>query len=73
MKQPPKAMIKRDLDFTDRTQDEVCQIINDCLKVIPTQGKGSRDHWVKVGMAIHSALPNDLGLVAVVSLVLRRP
>jgi RecA-family ATPase len=63
MKQPPKAMIKRDLDFTDRTQDEVCQIINDCLKVIPTQGKGSRDHWVKVGMAIHSALPNDLGLV----------
>ena len=63
MKQPPKAMIKRDLDFTDRTQDEVCQIINDCLKVIPTQGKGSRDHWVKVGMAIHSALPNNLGLV----------
>ena len=63
MKQPPKAMIKRDLDFSDRTQDEVCQIINDCLKVIPTQGKGSRDHWVKVGMAIHSALPNDLGLV----------
>ena len=63
MKQPPKAMIKRDLDFSDRTRDEVCQIINDCLKVIPTQGKGSRDHWVKVGMAIHSALPNDLGLV----------
>ena len=63
MKQPPKAMIKRDLDFSDRTQDEVCQIIDDCLKVIPTQGKGSRDHWVKVGMAIHSALPNDLGLV----------
>ena len=63
MKQPPKAMIKRDLDFTDRTQDEVAQIIQDCLKVIPPRGKGSRDHWVKVGMAIHSALPNDHGLV----------
>ena len=63
MKQPPKTMIKRDLDFTDRTQDEVAQIIQDCLKVIPPRGKGSRDHWVKVGMAIHSALPNDHGLV----------
>ena len=63
MKQPPKTMIKRDLDFSDRTQDEVSQIIRDCLKVIPTQGRGSREHWVKVGMAIHSALPNDLGLV----------
>ena len=23
---------------------------------------GSRDHWVRVGMAIHSVLPNDMGL-----------
>ena len=56
-------MIKKDLDFTDRTQDEVAQIIFECLKVISPRGKGSRDHWVKVGMAIHSALPNDHGLV----------
>ena len=37
------------------------QIIFECLTVISQpQGKGTRDHWVKIGMAIHSALPNDL-------------
>ena len=57
MREPPKTIIKRDLDFSDRTEDEVFQIIKDCLDVIPNKGKGSRDHWVKIGMAINSALP----------------
>ena len=63
MKEPPKVVTNRkDLDFTDRTEDEVQQIVYECLSVISHQGLGSRDHWVKVGMAIHSALPNEMGL-----------
>ena len=62
MKQPPRTINKKELDFTDRTQDEVQQIIFECLSVISPQGKGTRDHWVKIGMAIHSALPTDMGL-----------
>ena len=62
MKQPPRTINKKDLDFTDRTQDEIKQIIFECLSVISPQGKGTRDHWVKIGMAIHSALPTDMGL-----------
>ena len=38
------------------------QIIQECLSVIPTKGAGSREHWLHVGMAIHSELPNDVGL-----------
>ena len=63
MKAPPKVVTNRkDLDFTDRTEEEVQQIIYECLSVISHQGLGSRDHWVRVGMAIHSALPNEMGL-----------
>ena len=53
---------RRALDFSDRDPAEVAEIIQSALKVIPGQGAGSRDHWVKVGMAIHSELPTDLGL-----------
>jgi hypothetical protein len=53
---------RRALDFSDRDPAEVAEIIQSALKVIPGQGSGSRDHWVKVGMAIHSELPTDLGL-----------
>ena len=28
-------IIKKDIDFTDRTQDEIAQIIADCISVIP--------------------------------------
>ena len=62
MKQPPRTINKKELDFTDRTQDEIAQIIFECLSVITQQGKGTRDHWVKIGMAIHSALPTEMGL-----------
>ena len=40
MKQPPRTINKKELDFTDRTQDEVQQIIFECLSVISPQGKG---------------------------------
>jgi len=63
MKQPAKTINKRDLDFTDRTQDEIFEIIRDCLNVIPCKGAGSRDHWVRIGMAINSALPNEMGFM----------
>jgi len=53
---------RKGLDLTDRTEDEIAQIIQECLSVITHQGAGSRDHWVKIGMAINSELPNDLGL-----------
>jgi hypothetical protein len=53
---------RRALDFSDRDPAEVAEIIQSALKVIPGQGSGSRDHWIKVGMAIHSELPTDLGL-----------
>ncbi len=50
------------LVLSDRTEDERAQIIQECLSVIPTKGAGSREHWLYVGMSIHSELPNDLGL-----------
>jgi hypothetical protein len=53
---------RKALDFSDRDPDEIAEIIQSALKVIPGQGAGSRDFWVKVGMAIHSELPTDLGM-----------
>jgi hypothetical protein len=53
---------RKALDFSDRDPAEIAEIVQSALKVIPGQGAGSRDHWVKVGMAIHSELPTDLGL-----------
>ena len=50
------------LNLSDRTEDEKAQIIQECLSVIPTKGAGSREHWLYVGMAIHSEIPNDVGL-----------
>lgn len=53
---------RKALDFSDRDPAEVAEMIQCALKVIPGQGIGSRDHWIKVGMAIHSEVPGDLGL-----------
>lgn len=53
---------RKALDFSDRPKEEVAEIVQSALRVIPGQGAGSRDHWIKVGMAIHSELPDDLGL-----------
>jgi hypothetical protein len=59
-----KGLVKnrKALDLGDRTEDEVAEIIQECLSVISHQGAGSREHWVRIGMAIHSALPTELGL-----------
>ena len=67
----PASFIKNRsaLDLSDRSEDEIAVIITECLDVIENRGAGNRDHWVKVGMAIHSVLPNDLGLTLVVKLV----
>ena len=53
---------RKALDFSDRDPAEVAEIIQSALRVIPGQGAGSRDHWIKVGMAVHSELPTELGL-----------
>jgi len=53
---------RKAIDFSDRDPAEVAEIVQSALRVIPGQGTGSRDHWIKVGMAIHSELPTDLGL-----------
>ena len=64
MKAPPKVTTqnRKDLDFSDRTDDEIAQIIGDCLQVISHKGQGNRDHWIQIGMCIHSVLPNEMGL-----------
>ena len=63
MKAPPRTnQNRKDLDFSDRTSDEIIQIIGDCLSVIPHKGAGSREQLIQIGMAINSALPNDMGL-----------
>ena len=63
MKAPPRTnQNRKDIDFSDRTSDEIIQIIGDCLSVIPHKGAGSREQWIQIGMAINSALPNDMGL-----------
>lgn len=53
---------RKALQLEGRTNDEIAEIVQECLNVIPQQGIGSHDHWIKIGMAIHSALPIDLGL-----------
>ena len=60
----PETFIKNRtaLDLSDRTEDEVAVIITECLDVIEQRGAGNLDHWIKVGMAIHSVLPHELGL-----------
>ena len=60
----PQGLVKnrKALDLSDRTEDEVATIISECLEVIGNRGSGSRDHWIRIGMAIHSQLPNDRGL-----------
>ena len=64
MREPPQVNVtKKDLDFSDRTEDEIAEIISDCLRVITPQGTGSRDHWIRIGMAINSCLPNERGLM----------
>ena len=60
----PTGLVKNRsaLNLDGRTEEELITIVEECLSVIPNQGCGSRDHWVHIGMAIHSALPGETGL-----------
>ena len=60
----PETWIKNRtaLDLSDRTEDEVAAIVAECLSVIEQRGQGQREHWFKIGCAINSVLPNDVGL-----------
>lgn len=53
---------RKGLDFSGRTQDEIAEIVHDCLEVLPHLGRGSEDYWWQVGAMIAESLPNDLGL-----------
>jgi hypothetical protein len=53
---------RRGLDFSGRTQDEVAEIVHDCLQVLPHLGRGSEDQWWAVGAMVAEALPTELGL-----------
>lgn len=61
---PAKGLIKnrRGLDFSGRTEDELAEIVHDCLSVLPHLGRGSEDYWWQVGAMVAETLPNDLGL-----------
>lgn len=63
---PPQAkgLVKnrRGLDFNGRTEDEIAEIVHDCLQVMPHLGRGSEDYWWQIGAMIAEVLPNDLGL-----------
>jgi len=54
---------RKGLDFSGRTQDEIAEIIRDCLTVLPQCGRGNEDDWWIVGAMIAEDLPNDLGLM----------
>jgi len=61
---PTRGLVKnrRGLDFSGRTQDEIAEIVHDCLQVLPHLGRGSEDYWWQVGAMVAETLPNDLGL-----------
>jgi hypothetical protein len=61
---PSKGLVKnrRGLDFSGRTQDELAEIVHDCLQVLPHLGRGSEDQWWHVGAMVAEVLPTDLGL-----------
>ena len=47
--------------LTDRSPALRQQMIFECLDVIPEQGPGSYEMWWRIGMAIHSELPDEVG------------
>ena len=61
---PVMGLVKnrRGLDFSGRTQDELAEIVHDCLQVLPHLGRGSEDQWWQIGAMVAEVLPTDLGL-----------
>ncbi len=62
---PAQGLIKnrKGLDFTGRTEDELFELIQDCLSVLPHLGRGTEDYWWSIGAMIAEALPNEKGLL----------
>jgi hypothetical protein len=54
---------RKGLDFSGRTEDEVVELVRDCLAVLPHLGRGTEDFWWSVGAMVAEALPNEKGLV----------
>jgi hypothetical protein len=52
----------RTMRLTDRSEDDSARMIAECFSVIPPLGPSSYFDWVKLGMAVHSELPNERGL-----------
>ncbi len=48
--------------YRSRTREVRHAIVEQCLNVIPTQGRGSNDFWWSIGAMIHSADLGDEGL-----------
>ena len=53
---------RKGLDFSGRTEDEIAEIVRDCLTVVPACGRGNEDDWWIVGAMIAEDMPNELGL-----------
>lgn len=62
---PAQGLIKnrKGLDFTGRTEDELFELVQDCLSVLPHLGRGTEDYWWSIGAMIAEALPNEKGLM----------
>jgi len=62
---PAQGLIKnrKGLDFSGRTEDELFELVQDCLSVLPHLGRGTEDYWWSVGAMIAEALPNEKGLL----------
>ena len=53
---------KKDLRYSCRSREEKIAIAENCLSVIPPQGRGSDDFWWRIGAMLHSEMPNEDGL-----------
>ena len=62
---PAQGLIKnrKGLDFSGRTEDELFELIQDCLSVLPHLGRGTEDYWWSIGAMVAEALPNEKGLM----------
>jgi hypothetical protein len=62
---PAQGLIKnrKGLDFSGRTEDELFELVQDCLSVLPHLGRGTEDYWWSVGAMVAEALPNEKGLM----------
>ena len=62
---PAQGIIKnrKGLEFSGRTEDELFELIQDCLLVLPHLGRGTEDYWWSIGAMVAEALPNEKGLM----------